>query len=116
MSIWFLHKATEDVISFLVKLGVSLFKVMSWDSWIPFVKFSANSIAFCGRGDEKNNYLIESYLKNENDRSYLYDILDEDVEVFIQKIDSSLQLRQKDYNKNKSEIQMRFVSQNMFQH
>lgn len=64
-----------------------------------------NSIAFCGRGDEKNNYLIESYLKNENDRSYLYDILDEDVEVFIQKIDSSLQLRQKDYNKNKSEIQ-----------
>ena len=64
-----------------------------------------NSIAFCGRGDEKNNYLIESYLKNENDRSYLYDILDEDVEVFIQKIDSSFQLRQKDYNKNKSEIQ-----------
>jgi len=64
-----------------------------------------NSIAFCGSGDEKNNYLIESYLKNENDRSYLYDILDEDVEVFIQKIDSSLQLRQKDYNKNKSEIQ-----------
>ncbi len=64
-----------------------------------------NSIAFCGRGDEKNNYLIESYLKNENDRSYLYDILDEDVEVFIQKIDSSFQLRQKDYNKSKSEIQ-----------
>ena len=64
-----------------------------------------NSIAFCGRGDEKNNYLIESYLKNEKDRSYLYDILDEDVEVFVQKIDSSFQLRQKDYNKNKSEIQ-----------
>lgn len=64
-----------------------------------------NSIAFCGRGDEKNNYLIETFLKNEKDRSYLYDILDKDVDVFTQKIDSSYQLRQKDYNKYKAEIQ-----------
>lgn len=64
-----------------------------------------NSIAFCGRGDEKNNYLIETFLKNEKDRSYLYDILDKDVDVFTQKIDSSYQLRQKEYNKYKAEIQ-----------
>lgn len=64
-----------------------------------------NSIAFCGRGDEKNNYLIETFLKNEEDRSYLYDILDNDVEIFIHKIDSSFQLRKKEYLKSKSEIQ-----------
>ena len=64
-----------------------------------------NSIAFCGRGDEKNNYLIDAFLKNEQDRSYLYDILDKDAEVFIHKIDSSFQLRKKEYNKNKAEIQ-----------
>ena len=63
-----------------------------------------SSIAFCGRGDEKNNYLIEAFLKNENDRSYLYDILDKDVDVFIKKIDSSYQLRKNEYQKSKKDL------------
>jgi hypothetical protein len=64
-----------------------------------------NSITFCGRGDEKNNYLIEAFLKNEQDRYYLYEILDKDIDIFIRKIDSSYQLRKKEYNKNKAELQ-----------
>lgn len=35
----------------------------------------------------------------------MYDILDNDVEIFIHKIDSSFQLRKKEYLKSKSEIQ-----------
>ena len=42
-----------------------------------------NSIVYCGRGDEKNNFLMELFLKNDADRSLMYDKFDKDVKSFI---------------------------------
>jgi hypothetical protein len=63
-----------------------------------------NSVVFCGRGDEKNNFLMELYLKNEADRSLMYDNFDKDVQHFIKNIDSSFAIRKSFYLKRKSEI------------
>lgn len=63
-----------------------------------------NSIAFCGRGDEKNNFLIDLYLKNELDRATLYDVLDRDSNGFIKNIDSVYKIRKAHYLKKKTEI------------
>lgn len=54
-----------------------------------------NSLAFCGRGDEKNNFLVDLFLKNQADRTNLYNILDKPEKEFSASIDSS-------YNKIKS--------------
>ena len=48
-----------------------------------------NSVVFCGRGEEKNNFLMELYLKNEKDRSGMYEIFDYDLNKFEKNIDSS---------------------------
>lgn len=56
-----------------------------------------NSVVFCGRGDRKNNFLMELYLKNEDDRSKIFDIFDYDVPTFTKSIDSSYQSREKFY-------------------
>ncbi|WP_339887036.1 thioredoxin-like domain-containing protein [uncultured Flavobacterium sp.] len=61
-----------------------------------------NSIVFCGRGDEKNNYLMEMYLSNEKDRSNMYDVFFRNSKDFIKNIDSSYALRKKIYEKHKS--------------
>lgn len=63
-----------------------------------------NSIVFCGRGDEKNNFLMELFLKNEADRSMMYDNFDKDVKSFIKNIDSSYAIRKSFYLKRKAEI------------
>ncbi|MQP24385.1 hypothetical protein GFJ94_04830 [Flavobacterium sp. LMO8] len=63
-----------------------------------------NSVVFCGRGDEKNNFLMELYLKNEADRSLMYDNFDNDVRSFIKNIDSSFAIRKSFYLKRKAEI------------
>ena len=63
-----------------------------------------NSIAFCGRGDEKNNFLIDLYLKNEQERSELYDVLDRDYKSFTKNIDSTYRIRKSNYLKRKTEI------------
>ena len=63
-----------------------------------------NSVVFCGRGDQKNNFLMELYLKNEADRSKIFDIFDYDVKKFLKNIDSSYQSREKFYLAKKEEI------------
>ncbi|WP_159780686.1 redoxin domain-containing protein, partial [Flavobacterium sp. 9AF] len=63
-----------------------------------------NSLSFCGRGDEKNNFLIDLYIKNESDRSNLYDILDKDLNTYSNAIDSSYKNRKAYYLKRKSEV------------
>ena len=63
-----------------------------------------NSIVFCGRGDEKNNYLMEMYLENEKDRSSMYDVFFRSSNEFIKNIDSSFKIRKKIYEKHKSKI------------
>jgi hypothetical protein len=62
------------------------------------------SITFCGRGDEKNNFLMELYLKNENDQSLMFNVYDNNIAVFTAKIDSSFQSKKKFYNKRKESI------------
>lgn len=63
-----------------------------------------NSLAFCGRGEEKNNFLIDLYLKNEQDKATLYDVLEKDIESFTKNIDSTYNIRKIHYLKRKAEI------------
>ena len=62
------------------------------------------SIVFCGRGDEKNNFLMELYLKNEDDRSKMFDDFDLNLTDFIQNSDSSYQSKEIFYTQKKEEI------------
>jgi hypothetical protein len=63
-----------------------------------------NSIVFCGRGDQKNNFLMDMYLKNEDDRSKIFEVFDYDVNGFLKNIDSSYQSRKKFYTSKKADI------------
>ena len=62
------------------------------------------SIVFCGRGDEKNNFLMELYLKNEHDKSNLFEIFDYDIPKFNKSIDSTYKLTKKFYTTKKEEL------------
>lgn len=62
------------------------------------------SIIFCGRGDAKNNYLMESYLKNESDKEKMFDVYDYDVSKFIYNVDSTYKSNKKTYQVHKNEI------------
>jgi hypothetical protein len=62
------------------------------------------SITFCGRGDEKNNFLMELFLKNEQDRGVMFTVFDENVDQFDAKIDSAFQSKKKFYDKKKESI------------
>ncbi|MBC7607104.1 MAG: hypothetical protein H7199_09135 [Burkholderiales bacterium] len=63
-----------------------------------------NSIVFCGRGDQKNNFLMELYLKNADDKSKIFDVFDDDVTNFLKNIDSSYQSRKKFYTSKKVDL------------
>lgn len=63
-----------------------------------------NSIIFCGRGDEKNNFLMELYLKNEADRSNIFEVFDYDVPKFNRNIDSAYAKTTKFYATKKEDI------------
>ena len=62
------------------------------------------SIVFCGRGDEKNNFLMELYLKNEHDKSNLFEVFDYDIPKFNKNIDSTYSLTKKFYSTKKEEL------------
>lgn len=59
------------------------------------------SITFCGRGEEKNNFLMELYLKNEHDRNVMFNVFDENVKNFNTKIDSAYKSKTKFYEDKK---------------
>ncbi|MDD3004822.1 thioredoxin-like domain-containing protein [Flavobacterium sp.] len=63
------------------------------------------SIMFCGRGDEKNNFLMELFLKNEHDRDVMFDVFNENISQFNFKIDSAYQSKQAFYQKKKESIE-----------
>lgn len=63
-----------------------------------------NSIVFCGLGDQKNNFLMEMYMKNEDDRSKIFDIFDYDIPSFTKNIDSAYASKKKFYNTKKEAI------------
>src|SRR5690606_22234358 len=49
------------------------------------------SLVFCGRGDEKNNFLVEMYLINQKDRNLMFPTFDLEEDSFSKKADSSYQ-------------------------
>lgn len=63
------------------------------------------SIVYCGRGEQKNNFLMEMYLRNEADKSQFYPIFDLDVKSFEKATDSSYAASKSFYDKRKQEIQ-----------
>lgn len=63
------------------------------------------SIVFCGRGDEKNNFLMELFLKNEHDRDVMFDVFNENISQFSTKIDSAYKSKQTFYNSKKEAIE-----------
>ena len=62
------------------------------------------SVVFCGRGDEKNNFLMELYLKNEKDKNNMFDLFDYNLEKFTKNIDSTYLVAESFYQKNKELI------------
>ncbi|MEN9323339.1 MAG: hypothetical protein RL699_1119 [Bacteroidota bacterium] len=63
-----------------------------------------NSIVFCGRGDQKNNFLMELYLKNEADRNSIFDVFDYALPKFTAQIDASYNEKKKFYQQKKASI------------
>jgi hypothetical protein len=62
------------------------------------------SIVFCGRGDEKNNFLMELYLKHFHERVDMFDILEKEPDQFLKSLDSTYKSKEKFYSKKKNEI------------
>ena len=62
------------------------------------------SVIYCGRGDAKNNYLMESYLKNETDKEKMFDVFDYDLTKFNANIDSTYNKNKKSYLSHKKDI------------
>jgi len=62
------------------------------------------SLVFCGRGEEKNNFLIEMYLKNQKDRNKTFSTFDLQPEEFSAKADSSYRQILAFYENNKKDI------------
>ena len=62
------------------------------------------SIVFSGRGEEKNNFLMELYLKNEDDKSKMFSVLDYKIKDFTKNIDSSYNAKEKFYLAKKEQI------------
>ena len=63
-----------------------------------------NSIVFCGRGDQKNNFLMELYLKNEADRNTILDVFDYPLPIFTQQIEASYSQKKNYYLQKKASI------------
>lgn len=62
------------------------------------------SIIFCGRGDAKNNYLMEVYLQNEVEKEKMFDVFDYDFAKFNASIDSTYNKNKKNYLAHKKDI------------
>ncbi len=63
-----------------------------------------HTVVFSGRGERKNNFMVELYMQNEADRHNSYDLYNLDYSSFIKKIDSVYAIRKAFYNKNRKEI------------
>ncbi len=62
------------------------------------------SVMFCGRGYEKNNFLMEMYLRNEKDKDKMFDAFDYDIPKFNAVIDATYKKNTQYYNSKKEEI------------
>lgn len=62
------------------------------------------SLVFCGRGEEKNNFLIEMYLLNKKDKDGMYPSYDLDPDGFLRVTDSAYQKVLNYYQKKKEKL------------
>ena len=62
------------------------------------------SVNFCGRGDQKNNFLIDMYLRNEKDKDSLFEVFDYKWNRYNQHINKTNADNQKYYASKKEEI------------
>jgi len=62
------------------------------------------SIVFSGRGDSKNNFLMEQYLLSDTDRKESYTLYAKGYKPFVKTVDSIYNLRKTFYQKKKDEI------------
>ena len=62
------------------------------------------SIIFCGRGDRKNNFLMEMYLRNEKDKNNMFETFDYPFEKFDTYINKTNSDNEKFYKSRKEEI------------
>ena len=62
------------------------------------------SINFCGRGDQKNNYLMDMYLRNEKDKNDMFEVFDFGFDKFNSFINKTNKANQKFYESKKEEI------------
>ena len=56
------------------------------------------SLIFTGRGAEKNNFMIDMYLMNEDEERLVYDYYDLEVDEFVLKMDSLKAMKLEQYN------------------
>jgi hypothetical protein len=63
-----------------------------------------NSIVFCGRGDQKNNFLMDMYLRNERDKNSMFEVFDQPIPSFVSTIEKSYLANKHFYEKKKKEI------------
>lgn len=63
-----------------------------------------NSLMFCGKGDEKNNFMMELFLKDLELKNNMFEVYSKDEKSFSKYIDSSYQNTDKLYKKRKSFI------------
>lgn len=62
------------------------------------------SLVFSGRGEKKNNFMMDMFIQQETDRHKAYDVYNYGYDRFKKTIDSTFNLRQAFYKKNKDEI------------
>ncbi len=62
------------------------------------------SIVFSGRGEKKNNFMMELFLMHDKDRNKEYGVYEYEYPKFKKTIDSTYALRKEFYNKKKQEI------------
>ena len=63
-----------------------------------------NSLTFCGRGDEKNNFLMELFLKNEADKNVTFDLYDKDFKTFSKAIEKNYNSSKTFYSRRQKEV------------
>ncbi len=62
------------------------------------------SVFFSGRGDQKNNFLMELYLHQEKDRGAMFSVYDNDISEFLSQIDAIHKKTVALYEKRRNEI------------
>lgn len=63
-----------------------------------------SSLTFCGRGDEKNNFLMELFLKNEDDRNASFELFDKDFITYSKAIEKEYKATKAFYLRRQTEV------------